>query len=204
MLAAIIIGLLLAPQKVATLECTNIATVETQPVEGPDGRSAVLKVSTEDNHSKNEHLCSAHFELLVGPRAASGTVELGTFEAEYGRSLTLQLAGFSQDGERILGIITEGGKYPSAALFDYQIGLGPPKLIDLRPQLTFMFGRVCDARYSIIGITARGEIVVKVAGDEKGPAPCKGAEWVFDEQKQRPYQRGVRLRVIELYKPAAK
>jgi hypothetical protein len=45
----------------------NIAATETLAVRGPAGASAVLKVSTAHDHSKNSHDCNADYKLVVTP-----------------------------------------------------------------------------------------------------------------------------------------
>jgi hypothetical protein len=106
----------LFPSQEASAQCVDtgasIAVTETQPVRGPSGTSAVLKVSTSDDHSKNSHLCNAEYQLLFMPAGGGAPVvaDLLTADDDYGRSLSLRLDGFSQDGNQIFGIFSERGK----------------------------------------------------------------------------------------------
>jgi hypothetical protein len=178
-----------------------VAAAESQPVAGPGGVKVVLKVSSEDDHSKNSHQCLATFELLVSSGGGEAqVVDLNMSDDDYGRSLTLDLSGFSRDGGRILGIMSEGGKYPSATLFEYEVGKGPAKLVDLRAQLPGIGGKRCDARFQVMGTIEGGGIVVDVAGDEKSEKPCKGAgKWVFEAFGHRPKRLADGVKAAGLY-----
>src|SRR5690348_17167418 len=93
----------------ASLTCSNIATAQTKPVRGPGATVAVLKVSTEDDHSKDSHLCMADYKLLITRSSDQPqSVDLLSSDDEWGRSLSIQLSGFSNDGKRILGMFSEG------------------------------------------------------------------------------------------------
>jgi hypothetical protein len=71
MLMTILIAAWLAPAVQISMACAgNAVAVESQPVAGPSGVKVVLKVSSEDDHSKNSHQCLATFELLVSSGAA--------------------------------------------------------------------------------------------------------------------------------------
>jgi hypothetical protein len=126
-------------------------------------------------------------------------VDLNMSDDDYGRSLTLQLGGISEDGRRMLGIMSEGAKYPSSTLFDYEIGKGPAKLADLRAQLPGIGDRRCDVRFQLMGTTEGGGIVVDVAQNEKSEKPCKVAgKWVFDASGRRPQRLTAGVRVAAL------
>jgi len=149
------------------MECVdtgaNISVTETQAVRGPNGATEVLKVSTADDHSKNSHDCMADYKLAVTPATGGAPVEVDFLasDGDYGRTLSLRLAGFSQDGKRVLGILVEGGKYSTTLLFDCHAGNAEVPLVDLKMQ----FGRVappgCIQTLEVIGTTASGAIVVE-------------------------------------------
>jgi hypothetical protein len=115
MLPLILIAASLLPSQKAAMECADagaaIASAETDPAHGPSGATAVLKVSTSDDHSKDSHDCNADYKLAVTPSAGGAPVEVNFLasDGDYGRSLSPRLAGFSQDGKRVLGILAEGG-----------------------------------------------------------------------------------------------
>ena len=49
--------LLLAAARQASMDCGNMAAAQTAAVPGPGGVTALLKVASEDDHSKNSHAC---------------------------------------------------------------------------------------------------------------------------------------------------
>src|SRR6202011_2364894 len=112
------------------------AAVQTEPVRGPGGEGAGLKVSTSDDHSKNPHDCNAQDQLLFTLAGANvpAIADLLTSDAEYGRTLSLQLDGFSQDGKHVFGMFSEDGKYANTSLFDYRTTDGHAEIVDLTKQ----------------------------------------------------------------------
>jgi hypothetical protein len=101
MLPFILFAALAATQQIS-MECANTADAQTQPVRGPAGSSAILKVSSSDDASKDSHQCSADYQLLVTPATGETptTVDFLSSDGDYGRSLSVRLDGFSQDGGR--------------------------------------------------------------------------------------------------------
>lgn len=167
MLPLILLAASLLQSQQASMECVdtgaNVAATETQAVRGPRGATAVLKVSTADDHSKNSHDCNADYKLLVTPATGSAPVEIDLLasDGDYGRTLSLRLAGFSQDGKRVLGILAESGKYPTTLLFDYHEGGGPVQIVDLKMQFARVAPPGCVQTLQVIGITANGAIVLE-------------------------------------------
>jgi len=100
----------------------------------------VLKVSTADDHGTNSHDCNAEYQLLFLPAGARAAVvvNLLTSDAEYDRIISLRLDGFSQDGKRVFGVLSEVGKYPATTLFVYSTADGRVQLMDLRKSFAHM------------------------------------------------------------------
>src|SRR5579864_2361764 len=120
MLLGIVVAGWLELVQQASLTCSNVATAQTQSVRGPAGTIAVLKVSTEDDHGKNSHLCMADYQLLITRNSDQPqSVDLLSSDDEWGRSLCIQLSGFSHDGKRILGMFSEGSSNPIQQVFEY-------------------------------------------------------------------------------------
>jgi hypothetical protein len=167
MLPLILLAASLLHSRQASLECVdtgaNIAATETQQVRGPRGATAVLKVSSADDHSKNSHDCMADYKLVFTPAAGSAPVEIDFLasDGDYGRTLSLRLAGFSQDGKRVLGILAEGGKYPTTMLFDYHLGDAQAPIVDLQAQFDRVAPPGCAQALEVIGTTANGAIVLE-------------------------------------------
>ena len=136
---------------------------ETQAVRGPNGATAVLKVSTTDDHSKNSHDCMADYKLAVTPATGGAPVEIDFLasDGDYGRTLSLRLAGFSRDGKRVLGSLAEGGKYSTTLLFDYHAGDAQVPLVDLKMQFARVAPLGCSQILEVIGTTPNGAMVVE-------------------------------------------
>jgi hypothetical protein len=167
MLPLILLAASLLHSQQASIECIgtgdNNAVTETQAVRGPNGATAVLKVSTADDASKNSHDCMAHYKLVVTPATGSAPVEIDFLasDGDYGRTLSLRLAGFSQDGKRVLGILDEGGKYSTTFLFDYHLGDPQAPIVDLQAQFKRVAPPGCIQTLEVIGTTANDAIVLE-------------------------------------------
>jgi hypothetical protein len=167
MLPLILLAASLLHSQQASMECVdtgaNIAATETQEVRGPRGATAVLKVSTADDHSKNSHDCMADYKLVVTPATGSAPVEIDFLasDGDYGRTLSLRLAGFSQDGKRVLGILAEGGKYSTTFLFDYHAGDAQAPIVDLQALFKRVAPPGCIQTLEVIGTMANGAIVLE-------------------------------------------
>jgi hypothetical protein len=174
-------SLLLSQQ--ASMECVNtgptIADTQTQAVRGPSGATAVLKVSSSDDHSKNSHDCMADYKLVVTAATGSAPVEIDflSSDGDYGRTLSLRLAGFSQDGKRVLGILAEDGKYSTTLLFDYHAGDAQVPLVDLKMQFARAAPLGCVQTLQVIGTTASGAIVLESSSEK---ACGSSRRWLVD------------------------
>ena len=183
MLPLILLAASLLHSQQASMECVdtgaNIAATETQAVRGPRGATAVLKVSTADDHSKNSHDCMADYKLVVTPATGSAPVEVDflSSDGDYGRTLSLRLAGFSQDGKRVLGILAEGGKYSTTFLFDYHVGDAQAPIVDLQAQFKRVAPPGCNQTLEVIGTTANGAIVLE-SNSEKACGSSR--RWLVD------------------------
>jgi len=156
-------GLLVVAPQEAGMTCTNIASTQTQPMQGPAGVTAVLKVSTEDDHGKNTHLCQADYQLVIIRGAASEpAVEVMASDDAWDRRISLRLSGFSRDGKHIFGTISEKGDTPMEMLFDYET---PNKKIHVLEPAKLIAGRVprgCVARTEVAGTTEGDDIVLQM------------------------------------------
>jgi hypothetical protein len=179
MILPILVAAFLLPAQVISMPCANIAATQTQPVRGRDGMVAVLKVSSEDDHSKNSHDCQAEYQLLMmpGPGGAPVAVDLLTSDAAWNRSLSLRLNGFSQNGARVFGVISEDGKFPSTTLFDYDTAEGKVRLIDLKKRFAHLAPAKCIATFDVIGTTATGAIALQL--NSTNPCPSEG-RWLLN------------------------
>ena len=188
LLLALLVVFLLPSQQTST-ECVDdgagSAAAQTEAVRGPSGAVAILKVSTSDDHSKNSHLCNAGYQLVFTAVAGGApvAVDLLTADDDYGRSLSLRLDGFSQDGKRILGIISESGKRTAAFLFDYDTRSGGVQLVDLKQQFTHIVAASCSQAFSVLGTSETGAIILEL--NSAGTCPSSG-RWLLDRVTGKP------------------
>jgi hypothetical protein len=169
----------------AAMECSNNSAAQTQPVKGPAGASAILKIAAADDHGKNTHLCLAEYTLLLVPATAAVpvSVQIASSDAAWGRPLAARLEGFSRDGRRVYGIASEQGEFPLATLFEYDLPAAQMTRIDLKKALKALAGARCGASLSVAGITASGAIVVRPAT----PDACrKRYRWQIDRATGNP------------------
>jgi hypothetical protein len=201
MILPILLSALLLPAQQASMNCadtgTQVAAAQTQPVRGPDGVLAVLKVSTADDHSKNSHDCNAQYQLLFTPAGANApvVVDLLTSDADYSRSLSLRLDGFSQDGKHVFGIFSEAGKYPTTFLFDYDTTVGQVQLTDLTKQ--FIGTNMCGTTFSVIGTSENGVIALEL-NSANGCVPKR--RFLLDPISRKLQNVPQRTTILSLYK----
>jgi hypothetical protein len=204
MLPLILLAASLLPSQQASMECVdtgaNIAATETPALRGPAGATAVLKVFTSDDHSKNSHDCDADYKLVVTAAAGGAPVELDFLasDGDYGRSLSLRLAGFSQDGKRVLGILAEGGKSPTTLLFDYHAGDAQVPIVDINRQFASVAPPGCIQTLEVIGTTASGAIVLE-SNSEKACGSSR--RWLVDDAGSKAQRLPPGATIQGLYEP---
>jgi hypothetical protein len=202
MLPFILLAASILPSQQASTECIDAgaetAVTETQTVRGPSGAAAVLKVSTADNHSKNAHLCEADYQLVITP-AASGApvvVELLVADDDYGRSLALLLDGFSRDGKRIFGIVSESNKRTNTFLFDYDTTNGNLQLVDLKMQFAHTLAASCSRKFDVLGTSETGSIILEL--NSATPCPSNG-RWILNRTTGMPARLPRGASILGLY-----
>ena len=204
----ILLAAALLPAQQASMQCTDTGTttasIQTQPLPGPDGTVVVLKVSSADDHSKESHQCSADYQLLIARDATDvpAVVDLLSSVADYGRTLSMRLDGFSQNGERLYGILSEDGRYPSIILFEYDTAAGTVQLVDLKEQFAHIVNRNCSTTFDVIGNTEKGAIVLEL-NSANGCAPS--SRWLLTSANSRvqPLPPGPTVHSLNEIKPNA-
>jgi hypothetical protein len=149
------------------MECANIASAHTPevsgPAWGPEAVAAFLRIYSEDDHSKNSHDCAAEYQLIIlalGGRTAT-IVPLLRSDGDWGRNLTIHLDGFSPDGKRIFGTISEAGSYPGEYVFAYDLNGRKVNLIHVEETaLSTLKAAKCGSSLAVAGTTENGAIVV--------------------------------------------
>lgn len=179
-----------------TLECTNPGAAQTDSVMGPRGATAVLRVETEDDHSKESYDCMADYELEIANGGDGRTADMLSSDAEYGRRITAHLYGFSQDGKRVIGIMSEGGKDATTALFDYHVDGGEARLVDLGKMFLPAVTEKCSEGFDAIGTTADGVVVVELAASKDCGA---GGRWAVDSDGSAPKKISAHSKIIPFY-----
>ncbi len=192
------------------MECGR-DSIERHPVPGPGGLVAAVKIWAEDDHSKI-HNCQAGYEILLGgpgKRTEFHITNTGLddwdrsfmhSDNEYGRRLEARLAGFSRDGERVFGTISEGGQYPFAMLVWRDVASGQTQTVDLK-DLARLGGGKCSTGVAVAGTTQTGAIILQPDTVEAcrndfrwqlDPAPLGPG---IESNDDRPYRDG-RLKLL--------
>jgi hypothetical protein len=150
-----------------SIDCANDVTTESRSRTGPGGVVAVLKVHSEDDHGKNSHQCEANYTLQItlpdGRDGAAGLIPPVGFTssvAEWGRRLSVHLDGFSNDGQHIFGVISEGGTYSFVQVFDFKRE-GSSVGIPIQQGLPHLRAANCGTSFAVAGTTTAGEIVLE-------------------------------------------
>lgn len=114
---------------------------------------------------------------MPAPAGTPVVVDLLTRDAEWDRSLSLRLNGFSHNGQRVFGVLSEGGKFRSTNLFDYDTTSGKVRLIDLKKRFAHVVPAKCNAIFDVLGTTATGAVVLQLSSTKRC-AP--GARWLLN------------------------
>jgi hypothetical protein len=167
-----------------SMDCSNLADTETGSKMGPGGVLAVLRVHSEDDHSKNSHQCMANYTLRItlpdGRDAAAGLIPPMGFIAsigKWGRRLSVQLDGFSDDGQHIFGLISEGGEYSSVTVFNFK---RDGSHVEIRVQQGWEHLRAvdCGTSFAVAGTTKTGEVVLEPSTGNQCRADHR---WLLDK-----------------------
>ncbi len=106
--------------------------------------------------------------------------DLLSSDGDWGRRLSVQMAGFSKDGRRVFGIIVEGSSTPSTMVFEYHSSSRSVELFDMASALKQMAAARCGTSAVIAGTTKTGAVVL-----EPNPASQCGIRWLFDPAIKR-------------------
>jgi hypothetical protein len=181
------------------MTCRNVASVQTQPTRGPAGTSAVLKVSSEDDHGKNTHLCEADYQLLITRASESEPVvqTLLSSDDAWDRKISIRLDGFSHDGKIIFGVLSESGiNAPSETLFEYDTTDSKVRLFDLQKQIRTIVRPNCPATADVSGTARDGAPVIELSfANDCAPR----SRWLLDSRSGRLQQLDKATAVIDLF-----
>ncbi len=177
MLFLLAVGLVAFVQPVS-VTCGSSAVTQSQSVRGPDASTAVLKVSTEDDHAKDTHLCMADYKLEIThdsdkPRAA----DLLSSDNDWGRKISIQLGGFSHDGKQVIGMFSEGGSAPIKQVFEYNTDDDSTRLFDLQKFAAGLKPEKCLVNAQILGTLESGAIVIEL---RSGKNCVRSSQWTLN------------------------
>ena len=156
----------------------------------------MVKISAEDDHSKDSHDCMAEYKLVIQPAgAAPVSTDILSSDGDWGRKVSVHLAGFSSDGKQVFGILSEGGRAPSTMIFRYHSADQPVELLDLKKALKQMAAAKCGTSAAVSGTTDSGAIVL-----ESAPATQCSTHWLLDPATNSVHQLGPGKSVQALFK----
>jgi len=203
MLALILLlgsSLLVGESASVSMNCSSIASVHTRempsPLSGRDASVAFLRIFSEDDHGKNSHACQAEYQLVILPFVGESAtiVQLLSSDGDWDRRLSVYLDGFSRDGKRIFGIISEPGGF--AGVFDYDSAARRTKLVDLKNSIKSLRALKCGTTFAVAGITDTGAIVL----EPRAAAQCRDSHrWILDPTQGELRPLPAEKPVIRLY-----
>jgi len=101
--------------------------------------------------------------LPDGQDAAAGLIPPIGFtssDGEWGRRLSVHLDGFSNDGQHIFGVISEGGTYSFVEVFDFKRD-GSHSEIHIQHGLSQLKAAHCGTSFAVAGTTNAGDLVLE-------------------------------------------
>ena len=160
-----------------SMNCANNAGTQSKVVRGPAGATAVLKVHSQDDHSKNSHDCMADYSLQISPADSTNTGRFLSSDGDWGRRLLVHLDGFSRDGKHVFGTISEGGKYSFVNVIDYDRTAHHVDLISIQQGQMHLRAAKCGTSFAVAGSTNAGAIVLQPNTANR----CRGDHhWLLD------------------------
>lgn len=120
-------------------------------------------MTSADDASRDTHDCMADYVLVVhgSNTGAPELVKLLSSDGNWGRRLGIHLDGFSKDGGRVFGILSEDGRFAFTTLFEYRAKTGHVRLTDLRQASAALAAVKCDASIAVAGTTKADVVVLK-------------------------------------------
>ncbi len=185
----------------ASMECANIASAHTRevpsPIWGPEAMDAFVRISSQDDHMMNSHNCQAEFQLIILTFKSATLVPVVSSIGDWGRNLTAHLDGFSPDGKRIFGTISEPSKHPLESVFDYDLNRRKLNLVHIdKAALATLSAAKCGSSLAVAGTTESGAIVVEPRTVE---ACREENRWTIGSQQSELRSLPPGERILDLY-----
>jgi hypothetical protein len=130
LLSTLLLMLFLQPAAVQSaspggLTC-GVRNAQTASLRSSAGFTAMLKMHSEDDHSKNSHLCEADYSLQISRPDGSANPPFDLFgsDDDWDRPIAFRIDGFSRDGHDVFVVILEGAYPGSLEVADYDMSSG--------------------------------------------------------------------------------
>lgn len=155
---------------------------QTAPLRSAAGFTVILKMQSDDDHSKNSHQCMAEYALeITRPDGSSKSFQPLASDAEWGRPLNFRVEGFSNGGSHVLILLVEGNYPQSLAAIEFDMSSEHSvKSLNLDPSFTRRLSSNCAATLHIIGTTPAGYIVL---GTETKDGCIRAERWQLAQNK---------------------
>jgi hypothetical protein len=141
----------------------GVREAQTAPLRSSAGFTATLKMHSEDDHSKDSHLCAADYTLEISRPDGSITPPFNFYgsDDDWGRPIAFRIDGFSRDGHHVFVVILEGAYPGSIETMDYDMSSGSrSKDVSLDRHFTHHLSRACAETLHIAGISPKGLMVL--------------------------------------------
>jgi len=153
--------------RIATLKCGAVVgtRASTSALLGADGTAYTFAVSSDDDHSKNTHLCMSSYAVIVsvaGKEAQQIDIDESA-DDRYGRLLSIRTEGFSKDGTRLFGLICEQGPRGHGSdvyLVDFDLQKGRNDA-DYALEMNVVVP-TCQTPFRVAGTLSSGDVVLEI------------------------------------------
>jgi hypothetical protein len=145
----------------------------------------MLKMHSEDDHSKNSHLCEADYSLQISRPDGSANPPLNFFggDDDWDRPIAFRIDGFSRDGHHVFVVILDGAYPDSIYTMDYDMRSGSrSREASLDRHFTRRLSRACAATLHIAGISPKGLMVLGSSAKDGCP---RGELWQLRPNKYK-------------------
>jgi hypothetical protein len=141
----------------------GVRDAQTAPLRSGAGFRAVLKMHSEDDHSKNSHLCETRYSLQISRPDGSANPSFDFFGGDdhWDRPIAFRIDGFSPEGHHVFVVILDGAYPGSIYTMDYDMSSSSiSKEVSLDRHFTRRLSRACAATLHIAGISPKGLMVL--------------------------------------------
>ncbi|WP_211256155.1 hypothetical protein [Edaphobacter aggregans] len=145
---------------------------QTIPLRSSAGFTAILKMHSEDDHSKESHLCAADYILEISRPDGSAIPPDNYFTSDddWGRPIAFRIDGFSPDGHHVFVFILEGSHPGWIEAMEYDMTSGAiSKDVSLDRHFTRRLSRACAATLHIAGTSPAGRMVLGTSAKDGCP-----------------------------------